>query len=361
MDGRLADRGRKGRGTSRQPAHRFTSERREAFDDGWATLEEEAARPPSRTEIRDDSARRALSYNASPDVPFDRAVNPYRGCEHGCIYCYARPSHGTFGLSPGLDFETKLFAKRNVVALLRRELAHPAYVPEPIYLSGVTDAYQPLERIERLTRGVLELLLAARHPVGIVTKAKLICRDLDLLVPLAAADLVQVFVSVTTLDPALARRLEPRTAMPKARLETIARLADAGVPVGILQAPIIPGLNDHETEAILSAGAAAGARSAHFTLLRLPHELKELWDDWLDEHAPAKKARVLALQRRARGGRLNDPRFGSRMVGEGVYADMLHQRFALARRRLGLDRPRRELRTDLFVRPDGDELQPRLL
>ncbi len=357
MDGRLADRGRRGRGTARQPAHRFTAERREAVDDGWQTLAEEAAAPPAPTVVLPDRAKRALSFNQSPDVPFDRAVNPYRGCAHGCIYCYARPTHGTFGLSPGLDFETRLFVKPDVVERLRSELAAPRYEAQPIYLSGVTDCYQPLEREHRLTRGILELLLATRHPVGIVTKAALVTRDLDLLVPLAELGLAQVFVSVTTLDPGLARRLEPRTAMPKPRLATIRALAAAGVPVGLLMSPIIPGLNDHEIERVLEAGAEAGARSAHFTMLRLPYELADLWDDWLETHAPLRKQRVLALQRAAHGGRLNDPRFGERMRGRGPYTEMLLQRFRVAKRRLGLDRERLTLRTDLFQPPRRDDGQ----
>ena len=361
MDGRPADWGRKGRGTGRQPPHRFTDARREAFDDGWESLAEEAAAPPTRTVVAVDRAKRALSFNQSPDVPFDRSVNPYRGCEHGCIYCYARPSHGTLGLSPGLDFETRLFVKPDVVRLLREELAAPGYRPQPIYLSGVTDCYQPLEREHRLTRGIVELLLKTRHPVGIVTKSALVVRDLDLLVPLAERGLVQVFVSVTALDAELARRLEPRTAMPRRRLDTIRRLARAGVPVGIMIAPLIPGLNDHEIEPILAAGADAGAHSAHVTMLRLPYELKELWDDWLGAHAPAKKGRILSLQRQAHGGKLSDPRFGHRMTGRGAHAEALLQHFRSARRRFGLERPRLALRTDLFTPPSRDPRQLALL
>ncbi len=351
MDGRLADRGRKGRGTSRQPQSRFVNETRVPFDDGWSTLESEADAPPTRTQVMADKAKTVISYNQSPDVPFDRAVNPYRGCEHGCIYCYARPTHGTFGLSAGLDFETRLFAKYDVAECLRAELGKKNYAPAPIYLSGITDAYQPLEKKLQLTRQILEVLLEARHPVGIITKSALVCRDLDLLAQLAEQNLVFVSLSVTTLDTALARKLEPRASMPKRRLEAIARLAEAGVPVGLLQGPIIPGLNDHESEAVLEAGAKAGAQSASYTFLRLPYELKELWGDWLEMHVPEKKTRILALQREVRGGKLNDARFGTRMVGEGAYAEMVRQRFKLAKRKLGLDRPRPELRCDLFSRP----------
>jgi len=357
MDGRPADIGRKGRGTGLNPAGRFLSVHSQAVDDGWGGLAAQADDPPAPEVVTDEIAKAALSWNASPDVPFDRSVNPYRGCAHGCVYCFARPTHGTAGLSAGLDFETRLFAKTNVAEALRRELARSGYAPAPIYLSGVTDAYQPLERTRRLTRAVLDLMLETRHPVAVVTKSALVTRDADVLAALAAQGLAQVLVSVTTLDAGLARRLEPRAAAPKPRLEAIRRLSAAGVPVGLLVAPVIPGLTDHEVEAILAAGAAAGARWAGFTMLRLPGEVKALFDDWLDRHAPLKKSRVLGLQRALRGGALNDPRFGHRMQGQGPHHAILRRRFAVARRRLGLAADRPALRCDLFRRPRAPSRQ----
>ncbi len=349
---------RKGRGATFNPKVRFESSELEPFDDGWGTLDQVAAEaPPPPTEVLPDASRSIIAHNNSPDIPFEQSINPYRGCEHGCIYCYARPSHAYLGLSPGLDFETRLFAKFDAAKLLERELAAPGYVCRPITLGANTDPYQPQERRLLITRGILEVLARCRHPVGIVTKSAAVVRDLDILGPMAADGLARVFVSVTTLDPKLARKLEPRAAAPHRRLQAIEGLRPAGVPCGVMVAPIIPGLTDHETEAILEAAAGAGAQQAGYTLLRLPYEIKDLFDAWLYAHAPLRKARVLSLVRQCRGGRLNDPTFGRRMRGQGPYAELIGRRFALARRRYGLDRRAPALRTDLFEPPSGRQLR----
>ena len=324
----------KGRGAADNREGRFEPRRVEPADDGW--WREDESRDPA-TEQRAELARRIISRNDSPDVPFSRSINPYRGCEHGCIYCFARPTHAYLNLSPGLDFETKLFYKENAVELLEKELAGRGYRPEPINLGANTDPYQPIERDRRLTRGLLEVLLRHRHPVTIVTKSQLVLRDCDLLRELAAERLCRVMISVTTLDAQLKRGLEPRAPSPQARLRAIAGLAGAGVPVGVLAAPMIPALNDHELEAILRAAADAGARSAGFVLLRLPHEVRELFERWLREHAPLRAERVLARIRAMRAGALNDARFGSRFKGEGVEAGLLARRFEIACRRFGLE------------------------
>jgi DNA repair photolyase len=352
----------KGRGATFNPKVRFESIALDPFDDGWQSLEriaEEA--PPPRTEVFSDTSRSVIARNQSPDIPFDRSINPYRGCEHGCIYCYARPSHAYLGLSPGLDFETKLFAKHDAAALLEQELAAPGYRCAPIALGPNTDPYQPLERRLQITRSVLEVLARCRHPVTIVTKSAAILRDVDLLAPMAADGLARVFVSVTSLDPALARRLEPRAAAPHRRLQAIEQLSAAGIQVGAMVAPIIPGLTDHQLEAILAAVARAGARDASYVLLRMPYETKDLFDDWLQAHAPLRKEHVLSLVRQCRGGRLNDPTFGRRMRGEGAYAKLIAKRFAVARRKHGLEPIDRALRTDLFEPPSGDRRQLRLI
>ncbi len=345
----------RGRGATGNPEGRFAAWQREAFDDGWGGLEALAADPPRRTEVRPDAARSVLTRNASPDVPFEQSVNPYRGCEHGCIYCYARPSHNYLGLSSGLDFETRIFAKHDAAELLRRELGRRGYRCRPIALGTNTDVYQPVERELRITRRLLELLAACRHPVGIVTKSALVLRDLDILAPMAASGLVSVMVSITTLDRRLARRMEPRAAAPHRRLEVLRMLAEAGIPAGVMVAPVIPALTDHEIEHILEAAAAAGATAAGYVLLRLPHDLKELFAAWLETHYPARRRRVLELLRQCRGGRLDDPAFGSRMRGSGVYAELLGQRFAKTSRRLGLSLRSLPSRCDLFrpPRPDG--------
>jgi DNA repair photolyase len=343
---------RKGRGAASNPTPRFAEHARAAFDDGWDRVPEPAALP---THLHPDAARSILTRNDSPDIPFDRSVNPYRGCQHGCIYCYARPSHAYLGLSPGLDFETEIFYKPNAPALLRAELARPAYRPEAVTIGSNTDPYQPSERLLRITRGLLEVLHETRHPVVVVTKSDLVLRDAELLADLARERLAAVLVSITTLDQGLARRLEPRAAVPQRRLAAVAGLAAAGVPCGVLVSPVIPGLTDHEIEAILGIAAEAGATRANHIILRLPLEVAGLFQDWLKAHYPERAERVLSLLRQCREGRLNDPRFGSRMRGSGPIADLIAQRFALAVRRLGLGSPGDawNLATDRFVPPAG--------
>ncbi|MCS6878312.1 MAG: PA0069 family radical SAM protein [Geminicoccaceae bacterium] len=344
---------RRGRGATTNPAGRFARTEIEPFDDGWGGLAERAAQPARPTEVRPDRAQSLLTRNRSPDVGFDRSANPYRGCEHGCIYCYARPSHAFLDLSPGLDFETVIFAKERAAELLRAELARPGYVCAPIALGTNTDVYQPIERRLGITRAILEVLIETRHPFSITTKGAGILRDLDLLAEAASLGLVRVAVSLTTLEPLLARTMEPRAAAPWRRLDIVRALARAGVPVGVNLAPLIPGLNDHEIERIAEAAAEAGARWLDWVLVRLPHEVKELFRAWLEAHFPDRAARVLGLVRACRGGRLNDPRFGSRMRGEGVYADFLAQRVVKARRRFGLDRSPPPLRGDRFRPPEN--------
>ncbi|MGQ9370503.1 PA0069 family radical SAM protein [Azospirillum sp. ST 5-10] len=353
----VPDRVHKGRGAVGNPDGRYERTTRTAVDDGWGSASDDDL-PPLRTTLSVDTSRTILARNDSPDVPFDRSVNPYRGCEHGCIYCFARPSHAYLGLSPGLDFETRLFHKPNAPELLARELRARGYRPTTIALGANTDPYQPVERGLGLTRRVLEVLEAHRHPVGIVTKSALILRDLDLLAGMAARTLVHVCVSVTTLDRDLARRMEPRAATPGRRLDTIRRLADAGVPVAVLVSPVVPGLTDHEMEAILEAAAAAGARGANTILIRLPGELAALFEAWLREHVPDRADRVLGLIRDCRGGALYQTGFGVRMTGGGAYAAMLARRFALARRRLGLGERWGGLDTSQFRVPPaaGDQL-----
>ncbi len=342
----------KGRGALCNPAGRFEGTRLEAADDGWGSLDEPLRR--AETVLIADRPKRAITRNDSPDVPFEQSVNPYQGCEHGCIYCFARPSHAYWNLGPGLDFETRIFHKPGLADLLARELGAPGYVCKPINLGANTDPYQPAEREHRTTRGLLEVLLAHRHPVTVVTKGALVLRDLDLLGELARRNLVTLSISLTTLDDDLKRVLEPRAAAPAARLRVIRELRDAGVPVGVLLAPMIPALNDHEMERLLEAAASCGAGRAAFMLLRLPHELARLFEDWLREHHPSRADRVLNLLREARGGRLNDPRFGHRMRGAGPYAELLAARFAAACRRLGLQGRRAvELDTSQFLRDPG--------
>lgn len=345
----------RGRGARINPAGRFERHHSDFIDDGWDSL---AALPRLLTRVTEEAPRTIITSNSSPDVGFDRSINPYRGCEHGCIYCYARPYHAHMGLSPGLDFESRLFAKPEAAALLRAELSAPGYRPRTIMLGVNTDAYQPIERHYRITRQVLEVMLEFRHPVGLITKSALIIRDLDILKELAAQGLVKAAVSVTTLDSRLARAMEPRAATPGRRLDAMRQLAEAGVPVTIMMAPVIPGLTDHEIESVLKAGAAAGASEAGYILMRLPHEVKDLFKDWLTREKPASAARVMALVRDTRGGRENDPDFGSRMVGSGPYAWQLGRRFQLACERLGLNRVRFHPASHLFQRPPrpGDQL-----
>lgn len=348
----MADRDRRrplrGRGAVSNPTPRFESVRQEAFDDGW-TPDEAPERVP--TEVLTDRTKTVIARNDSPDVPFDRSLNPYRGCEHGCVYCFARPSHAYLGFSPGLDFETRIVAKPRAAELLRRELRRPGYRPAPLALGSNTDPYQPIERELKITRSVIEVLREARHPTGVVTKSALVLRDLDLLAPMASEGLAGVMISVTTLERDLARRMEPRAAAPERRLAVIRSLADAGVPVGVLASPMIPGLNDTELEAILEAARDAGAGSAGYILLRLPLEISDLFREWLEAHYPTKAARVEARIRETRGGKLYRPNFGERMRGQGPWADLLARRFRVAARRLGLDAPKPPPRTDLFRPP----------
>ncbi len=324
---------RRGRGAVTNPASRFDSETAQPFDDGWSTLTADLADlPPLATTLTPDASRSVISWNQSPDIGFDRAVNPYRGCEHGCIYCYARPTHAYLGFSPGLDFETRLIFKPDVAEQLERELRKPGYVARPLTLGSNTDPYQPVERTLKLTRSVLEVLERFGHPVGIVTKSAGVLRDLDILQRMAQRNLARVWLSVTTLDASLARRMEPRAATPARRLQAVAALAAAGIPTGVLAAPMIPGLNDAELERILASARKAGARTAGYVLLRLPLELRDMFTAWLEEHFPDRARHVLSLVRETRGGTLNDSRFHHRFTGQGPYADLLVQRFARASR-----------------------------
>jgi DNA repair photolyase len=323
----------KGRGTAMNPDNRYHTHTVEAVDDGWH--HDAAAEPALRTTLTVDTSRTVISYNSSPDVPFDRSINPYRGCEHGCIYCYARPSHAWLDLSPGLDFETRLLYKPRAATLLRDELAAPSYRCAPVTLGANTDAYQPVERRLGITRGIVEVLNGCHHPLVVITKSALVERDAAILAQMARRSLAQVLISLTTLDKGLARALEPRAAAPQRRLEAISRLSAAGIPVGVLVAPVIPALTDASLESLLEAAREAGATTAGYILLRLPHELGALFEDWLRQHVPLRAAHVMARIRDTHEGRVNDPRFGSRMRGSGPYADVVAQRFRLTARRLG--------------------------
>lgn len=349
--------GRKGRGAQSNPGCRFESETREACDDGWGTLEGEL--PALRTTVQLDAARRIITRNQSPDVPFDRSINPYRGCEHGCVYCFARPSHAYLGLSPGQDFESRLFAKPEAAQLLRDELRRPNYRCRVIALGTNTDPYQPVERSMRIVRGILEVLAEHNHPVGIVTKSALILRDADILAPMAVKRLAKAYISVTSLDRDLSRRMEPRAPTPMLRLRAVRELSAKGIPVGVLLAPVIPGLNDGDIERILGAAAEMGATSAGYVLLRLPLEVKTLFKQWLSAHFPAKANKIMSLVRQTRGGVDYDSQFGARMRGKGIYADLIAQRFNLACRRFGLNKRSWELETNLFAVPSriGDQLR----
>jgi len=341
----LPDRRRKGRGSvSNRLSGRFDAPDRYDTDDGWTPEE----RPKLRTVLGVDRARKIITFNSSPDIGFDRSINPYKGCEHGCIYCFARPSHAYLDLSPGIDFETRIFRKPDAPELLRKELSDPLYRPQPLMLGINTDAYQPTERSERLTRRLLEVLYAFRHPVHLITKSALIQRDIDILEPMAAENLVTATLSITTLDRHLARIMEPRAATPHKRIETIAVLQGAGVPVGMMIGPVIPGLTCHEIEAIVAAAAGAGAVRAGYNLIRLPYEVKILFEEWLTHNFPDRRNKVLNMIRQCRDGKLNDAHFGSRMSGEGVYAELIHQRFHLAVKKHGLDRLRRDLNLKAF-------------
>lgn len=336
----------KGRGAISNQTGRFEPETRDAFDDGWDTIEDEAAR--LKTTLTREMAKTIITYNKSPDIPFDRSINPYRGCEHGCIYCFARPSHAYSGLSAGLDFESRLFYKPNAPELLKRELSKPRYVPRPIALGINTDAFQPSERKTGLTRELLRILSEHNHPVSLLTKSALIQRDIDIIAPMAEKGLARVGVSITTLDAKLCRMLEPRAAAPHRRLETIRALSSAGIPVTAMTAPIIPALNDTEIEDLLAATASHGASSAGYVLLRLPYEIKDLFHEWLVQHVPDRAAKVINLMRDMRGGKDYDAKWFERGSGKGPYAELVANRFQRARRENGLEAPRPRLRTDLF-------------
>ena len=339
---------RHGRGAQTNRSGRFEPVSYEPTDDGWESLAELEA---LSTEVQEVPARRIITRNESPDIGFDRSINPYRGCEHGCIYCFARPTHAFLGLSPGLDFETKLFAKTNAGQALERELADPAYRVDTIAIGTNTDPYQPIERRYRIMRRILEVLSAANHPVGIVTKSALVLRDLDILKSMAERGLVKVALSVTTLDRKIARAMEPRASTPDKRLETLERLVDAGVPAAVMVAPVIPGLNDMEMERILERASSIGVKNAGYVLLRLPLEIGDLFTEWLKANCPDRASRVLSLMRSTRGGKLYDAKWGERMRGDGPYGWMIGRRFELAAKRLGLNQSSVELRTELFTPP----------
>ena len=360
MDEVLTSRARKGRGAVSNPTGRFEAQARHAVDDGWRRDDEEDA-PPLRTTVTAEACRAIITENRSPDVPFDQSINPYRGCEHGCVYCYARPSHAYLGLSPGLDFESRLYYKPEAPELLASELGRPGYRCRPITIGANTDPYQPIERRYRVTRRLLEVLAAHDHPVAVITKSDLVLRDIDILAPMAARGLASVGVSVTTLDGRLARAMEPRAAAPARRLAAIGGLAAAGVPVTVMAAPMIPALNDAELERILEAATDSGAKAAAYILLRLPRELTVLFTEWLEAHYPDRARRVLNQVRACRGGALYASGFGSRMKGTGVFAELLAKRFDVACKRLGLNASRAAegaLDTRLFRRPPkaGDQL-----
>jgi len=342
-----------GRGTSINPPNRFE---RLVYEADIDDEEEEPGRP--KTVFYRDDSRSLIAFNDSPDIHFRAHINPYRGCEHGCVYCYARPNHEYLGFSSGIDFETKIMVKVDASTLLRHELSSPRWLPQGLGVCGVTDAYQPIERRLELTRRCLQVCLEFGNPVGIVTKNHLVVRDIDVLAELASFGAAAVYVSVTSLDASMARKLEPRATQPEGRLETLRQLSAAGIPAGVMVAPVIPGLTDHEIPAILEAAAAAGARNASYTILRLPYAVKELFERWLDDHFPDKKERVLGRVRETRGGKLNDPRFGNRMRGEGAMAEAIRNIFQLARKRAGLERPFPELSTARFRRPGSQLMLP---
>ena len=346
----------RGRAARSNDSSRFDDLKREAFDDGW-DLDDNAPHQMATT-LTPERARSIISYNKSPDLPFDRTINPYRGCEHGCIYCYARPNHAYVGLSPGLDFETKLLFKRDAAVLLERELSHPKYLPRHVQLGGSTDPYQPIERELQISRQLLEVLERFNHPVAITTKGVLVLRDADILARMAEKQLAFVTIAVTTLDRKLARAMEPRASTPERRLAAIEALTRAGIPVSVGLSPMIPGLTDHEMDAILARAAAVGARTAHYIPLRMPLEIKDLFREWLEAQAPDRAKKVIAFVRQMHGGRDYDAEFGKRMKGEGPLAEVMRTRFLIACRRLGLDQKDLPLRTDLFAPParPGDQL-----
>jgi DNA repair photolyase len=342
---------RHGRGAGSNRSGRYEPTSRHLEDDGWGTLD---LLPPFKTEVQIEQPKKILTRNESPDISFDRSINPYRGCEHGCAYCFARPTHAYMGLSPGLDFETKLFAKPAAARLLERELGRADYQPKTIAIGTNTDPYQPIERRYRIMREVLEVLDRANHPVGIVTKSALVVRDIDILQRMAARQLVKVALSVTTLDRKLARAMEPRAATPQRRIETLRMLSAAGIPTTIMVAPVIPALNEAEIERILEAGAAVGVREAGYVLLRLPLEVRDIFKEFLEREYPDRAKHVISVIRAMRGGKDYDAEWGKRMRGDGPYAWQIGRRFEIAARRLGLNREKVKLRTDLFVRPQPE-------
>lgn len=351
----------KGRGTATRIAHRFEKDQRQAWDDGWGTLEEDVAASQQQriaTEVFFEDARSVISRNDSPDIFFDYSINPYRGCEHGCVYCYARPSHSYLNLSPGLDFESKIIAKRNIAEILRADLAKPRYVPKLLNIGSNTDCYQPVERELRLTRSVIEVLQQLEHPFSIITKSSGVERDIDLLAPLAQQKLAAVYITITTLDGELARKMEPRAASPQRRLRTIRTLAENGIPVGVSVAPQIPFVNE-DMEQVLEAAWQAGARSAFYTVIRLPWELAPLFRQWLELHYPQRAARIMARIQDMRGGKDYDSDFASRMEGQGIWAELIRQRFEKASHKLGFNRRRVELDLSRF-RPEVDKNQTEL-
>ncbi|MDW6020839.1 PA0069 family radical SAM protein [Mesorhizobium sp. BAC0120] len=355
---RVGEERRRGRGAGLNPTGRFEPITRDVFDDGWGAIEE---LPPFKTEVQVEKPRTIITRNDSPDISFDRSINPYRGCEHGCIYCFARPTHSYMGLSPGLDFESKLFAKPDAARLLERELGKEGYQPRTIAIGTNTDPYQPIEREYRIMREVLEVLEACGHPVGIVTKSALVVRDIDILSRMAERGLAKVALSVTTLDRRLARTMEPRASTPTKRLEAMKALNEAGVPASVMIGPVIPGLNDSEIERILDSARAAGAREAGYVLLRLPLEVAPIFKDWLLRHYPDRYRHVMSLIRSMRDGKDYDSEWGKRMKGTGPYAWQIGRRFELAAKRLGLNLEKRTLRTDLFVAPEKAGKQLMLL
>ncbi|OEO30196.1 DNA repair photolyase [Devosia insulae DS-56] len=344
----------RGRGAQTNKGSRFDRQSREEFDDGWGQVED---LKPFETIEHVERAKSIITRNESPDIGFDRSINAYRGCEHGCSYCFARPTHAYLGHSAGLEFERDIYVKANAVELLRRELADKRYKPKPIAMGTNTDPYQPAERQHKLTRGILELLLETKHPVTITTKSALVVRDLDILKPLAEQNLVRVALSITSMDHILSRKMEPRASTPEKRLEAVRLLSEAGIPTTVMAAPMIPAINDMELERILDAAAAQGAVGANAILLRLPGEVRDIFREWLLRHFPDRVSHVMSLVRDTRGGKDNDPNFGTRFVGEGPYATLLRQRVDLAKARYKLDRPIAPLRTDLFTPPTVDDGQ----
>jgi DNA repair photolyase len=345
---------RRGRGAQSNASGRYEAEARVVFDDGWQSLDE---LPAFKTTVETDTARKVITRNDSPDIGFDRSINPYRGCEHGCVYCFARPTHAYLGLSPGLDFESRLYAKPDAPAMLAKELAAPDYEPRMIAIGTNTDPYQPIERESKIMRGILEVLEQAGHPVGIVTKSSLVTRDIDILSRMAKRNLAKVAISVTSLDPQLARTMEPRAPTPSRRLEALKRLSDAGIPTTVMVAPVIPALNDSEIERILDAAAHAGVKEASYVLLRLPLEVRDLFREWLMANYPDRYRHVFTLIRDMRGGRDYDSQWGTRMKGTGPMAWMIGRRFEIACEKLGLNKRRSKLTTDHFVKPKGSGQQ----